>query len=203
MGFGNHLASGALQRGGNLRPWTRGRTIAAADSPADAPSLSRMMRENASTTLNRAARRRPARLTSPVTSDASVGHISPARLCGASGSIISTYPPPSFQRIIMNAQDDPNSWAVQKFGIGQPVPRTEDPTLVQGRGRYADDVSVAGQAYASIVRSSHAHGVLKGIDTAVALAMPGVLAVYTGADLRGYGSLKCVPPLKNRDGSPR
>jgi carbon-monoxide dehydrogenase large subunit len=102
----------------------------------------------------------------------------------------------------MNIQDDPNSWAVQKFAIGQPVPRTEDPVLVQGRGRYTDDVSLPGEAYAAMVRSRHAHGVLKGIDTAAARAMPGVLAVYTGADLRGYGTLKCVPPLKNRDGTP-
>ncbi len=104
----------------------------------------------------------------------------------------------------MNVQEDPNSWAVQKFGVGQPVLRTEDPVLVQGRGTYADDVSLPDQVYAAIVRSRHAHGVLKGIDTAAALAMPGVLAVYTGADLEaaGYGSLKCVPPLKNRDGTP-
>jgi len=104
----------------------------------------------------------------------------------------------------MNVQDDPGAWAVQKFGLGQPVRRTEDPALVQGRGRYADDVSFKGQAYAAMVRSRQAHGVLKGIDTAAALAMPGVLAVYTGADLQaaGYGSLKCLPPLKNRDGTP-
>jgi aerobic carbon-monoxide dehydrogenase large subunit len=104
----------------------------------------------------------------------------------------------------MNVQDDPDSWAVQKFGIGQPVLRTEDPILVQGRGSYADDVSLAGQAYAVIVRSHHAHGVLKGIDTAAAVAMPSVLAVYTGADLQaaGYGPLKCVPALHNRDGTP-
>ena len=104
----------------------------------------------------------------------------------------------------MNVQDDPNSWAVQKFGIGQPVPRTEDPVLVQGHGRYTDDVSLKGQAYAAMVRSSHAHGVIKGIDTEAARAMPGVLAVITGADLQaaGYGTLKCVPPLKNRDGTP-
>jgi aerobic carbon-monoxide dehydrogenase large subunit len=101
----------------------------------------------------------------------------------------------------MNVQDDPNSWAMQKFGIGQPVLRTEDPLLVQGRGSYADDVSLPGQVCAAIVRSRHAHGVLKGIDATAALAMPGVLAVYTGADLAGYGSLKCVPPLKNRDGT--
>jgi len=104
----------------------------------------------------------------------------------------------------MNVQNDPNSWAIQKFGVGQPVLRTEDPVLVQGRGSYADDVSLAGQAHAVIVRSRHPHGVLKGIDTATALAMPGVLAVYTGADLQaaGFGALKCVPPLQNRDGTP-
>src|SRR5215475_327412 len=104
----------------------------------------------------------------------------------------------------MNIQDDPDSWAVQKFGIGQPVLRTEDPILVQGRGSYAADVNLVGQVYAAIVRSRHAHGVLKGINTAAALAMPGVLAVYTGADLHaaGYGTLKCVPPLHNRDGTP-
>ena len=83
----------------------------------------------------------------------------------------------------MNVQNDPNSWAVQKFAVGQPVPRTEDPMLVRGRGRYTDDVSLPGQAYAAMVRSRHAHGVIRGIDTAAARQMPGVLAVYTGADL--------------------
>ena len=48
----------------------------------------------------------------------------------------------------MNLQSDPNRWAITKFGIGQPVPRTEDPTLLRGQGRYTDDVNVAGQAYA-------------------------------------------------------
>ena len=104
----------------------------------------------------------------------------------------------------MNVQDNPSSWALEKFGVGQPVPRTEDPKLVRGQGRYSDDLTFPGQAYAAIVRSSHAHGVIKGIDTAAAQEMPGVLAVYTGADLQaaGYGGLKCMPPLKNRDGTP-
>jgi len=104
----------------------------------------------------------------------------------------------------MNIQDDKGAWALQKFGVGQPVLRTEDPTLVRGEGRYTDDLSLPGQAYAAIVRSSHAHGMLKGIDTEAARAMPGVLAIYTGADLQaaGYGGLKCVPPFKNRDGTP-
>jgi carbon-monoxide dehydrogenase large subunit len=92
--------------------------------------------------------------------------------------------------------------SLTKFGIGQPVRRTEDPTLLQGLGRYTDDVNRPGQAYAVIVRSSVAHGIIRGIDTAAAKAMPGVLAVLTAADLAGYGGLKCTLPLKNRDGSP-
>jgi carbon-monoxide dehydrogenase large subunit len=92
--------------------------------------------------------------------------------------------------------------ATTKFGVGQPVRRTEDPKLVQGQGRYTDDINVAGQAYAVMVRSSNAHGIIRGIDTAAAKAMPGVLAVLTGADLAGYGGLKCNLPIKSRDGSP-
>ena len=92
--------------------------------------------------------------------------------------------------------------SLTKFGIGQPVLRSEDPTLVRGEGRYTDDVSRPGQAYAVMVRSSIAHGVIRAIDTAAAKAMPGVLAVYTAADLTGYGGLKCNLPLKSRDGSP-
>ena len=103
----------------------------------------------------------------------------------------------------MNLQNDPNSWSVTKFGIGQPVLRSEDPTLVRGEGRFTDDVSLPGQAHAVIVRSRHPHGIIRKIDTSVARAMKGVLAVYTGADLvaAGYGTLKCIVPFKNRDGS--
>src|ERR1700730_4359733 len=92
-------------------------------------------------------------------------------------------------------------WSLQKFGIGQPVPRTEDPKLVRGEGRYTDDVNLPGQAYAAIVRSRHAHGVIRNIDLVPARAMPGVIAAYTGADLAGYGPLKCNVGFKNRDGS--
>jgi carbon-monoxide dehydrogenase large subunit len=102
----------------------------------------------------------------------------------------------------MNVQNDPQSLALMKFGIGQPVPRTEDPTLVRGEGCYTDDVKLAGEAYAVMVRSRVAHGVIKGIDTAAARAMPGVLGVYTGADLAAYGTLKCVVAFNNRDGTP-
>src|SRR5471030_3126483 len=92
--------------------------------------------------------------------------------------------------------------SLTKFGIGQPVRRSEDPKLVRGEGRYTDDIGIAGQAYAVMVRSNIAHGVIRAIDTTAAKKMPGVLAVYTAADLTGYGGLKCNLPLKSRDGSP-
>src|SRR5215813_9642351 len=102
----------------------------------------------------------------------------------------------------MNLQNDPQNFALMKFGIGQPVPRSEDPTLVRGEGCYTDDVKLAGEAYAVMVRSRVPHGVIKSIDTSAARKMPGVLGVYTGADLGGYGTLKCIVPFKNRDGTP-
>jgi aerobic carbon-monoxide dehydrogenase large subunit len=102
----------------------------------------------------------------------------------------------------MNLQNDPQSLAVMKFGIGQPVPRSEDPILVRGQGCYTDDIKLAGEAYAVMVRSRVPHGVIKRIDTSAARDMPGVLGVYTGADLVNYGTLKCIVPFKNRDGTP-
>jgi carbon-monoxide dehydrogenase large subunit len=92
--------------------------------------------------------------------------------------------------------------ALTQFGIGQPVPRTEDPTLVRGHGRYTDDINLTGQVHAVMVRSRDAHGIIKGIDAGAARGMPGVLGVYTADDLKAYGALKCALPLKNRDGSP-
>jgi carbon-monoxide dehydrogenase large subunit len=102
----------------------------------------------------------------------------------------------------MNLHSDPHALALMKFGIGQPVPRSEDPTLLRGEGRYTDDVALPGQAHAAIVRSRVAHGVIKAIDVSAARGMPGVLAVFTGAELADYGTLKCVVPFKNRDGTP-
>jgi carbon-monoxide dehydrogenase large subunit len=95
-----------------------------------------------------------------------------------------------------------NAIALQKYGVGQPVRRAEDDTLVRGKGKYTDDFNLPGQAYAWIVRSSHAHGIIRGIDTMDAKAMPGVLGVWTGTDLAGYDPFTCGLPLKNRDGSP-
>jgi carbon-monoxide dehydrogenase large subunit len=90
-----------------------------------------------------------------------------------------------------------------RFGIGQPVPRNEDPVLLTGQGRYTDDIALPGLLWCVIVRSQHAHGVIRGIDTAAAKAMPGVRAVYTGADLdaAGYGTLRCTLPFTNADGT--
>src|ERR1700751_2412659 len=97
-----------------------------------------------------------------------------------------------------------NTIALQKYGVGQPVRRKEDNTLVRGNGKYTDDFNLPGQAYAWMVRSSHAHGIIKGIETSAAKAMPGVLGVWTAADLAsaGYGPYTCGLPLKNRDGTP-
>src|SRR5258708_5143938 len=92
--------------------------------------------------------------------------------------------------------------SLTKFGVGQPVRRSEDPKLVRGDGCYTDDVSRPGRVCAVRVRSGDAHGTTRSIDTTAAKATPGVLAVYTAADLSAYGPLKCNMPLKSRDGSP-
>src|SRR6267154_2390848 len=97
-----------------------------------------------------------------------------------------------------------NAIALQKYGVGQPVRRKEDDTLVRGKGKYTDDFPLPGQAYCWMVRSSHAHGIIRGIDTTAAKAMPGVLGAWPGADLAaaGYNPFTCGLPLKSRDGSP-
>jgi carbon-monoxide dehydrogenase large subunit len=92
----------------------------------------------------------------------------------------------------------------ERFAIGQPVARSEDPVLLRGEGRYSDDVNLPGQAYAVMVRSHYAHGVIRRVDTAAARAMPGVLAIYTAADLEA-GGIGPLPPrqvMNNRDGTP-
>jgi len=102
----------------------------------------------------------------------------------------------------MNIRNEAESLSVTSYGVGQPVRRTEDPTLLRGDGRYTDDLNEPGQAYACIVRSPHAHGFLRGIDLETAKEMPGVLGIYTAKDLEGYGTHKCIVPLVNRDGTP-
>ncbi|HWP25391.1 MAG TPA: xanthine dehydrogenase family protein molybdopterin-binding subunit, partial [Xanthobacteraceae bacterium] len=99
----------------------------------------------------------------------------------------------------MNLHDTSTTEAAA--AIGRPLPRAEDPRLLRGQGRFTDDINLPGQAYAAIVRSRHAHGIIKSIDASAAKEMPGVLAIYTGADFTGYGPLKSNLPFKNRDGS--
>ncbi|HUZ65736.1 MAG TPA: xanthine dehydrogenase family protein molybdopterin-binding subunit, partial [Acetobacteraceae bacterium] len=90
-----------------------------------------------------------------------------------------------------------------KFGLAQPVRRVEDPRLLLGHGRYTDDIRLPGMLYGVVLRSPHAAATITSIDTAAAAALPGVAAVYTGADLSadGIGPLPCAVALVNRDGS--
>jgi len=110
--------------------------------------------------------------------------------------------PKSLERSLESSLE--NTIAMQKYGVGQPVRRKEDDTLVRGKGKYTDDLSLPKQAYGWVARSSHAHGIIKGIDTSAARTMPGVLGVWTGADMEaaGYKPFICGLPLKSRDGSP-
>ncbi|MGH7091134.1 MAG: hypothetical protein ACREFQ_19725, partial [Stellaceae bacterium] len=63
------------------------------------------------------------------------------------------------------------------LGIGQPVQRKEDLRLLTGCGRYLPDIALERMAYAAVVRSPHAHALVRAVDTAVARAIPGVLAI--------------------------
>jgi carbon-monoxide dehydrogenase large subunit len=80
-----------------------------------------------------------------------------------------------------------------KFGIGQPVPRTEDPRFLTGRGRYVADIVRPGEAQGFVLRSPHAHARVLAIDCAAAREAPGVLAVLTGAEIEadGLGMIPC------------
>src|SRR2546430_1297429 len=89
-------------------------------------------------------------------------------------------------------------------GIGAAVRRKEDQRFVTGKGHYTDDVNRPGQCHAYLLRSPHAHANIKSIETKAAAAMPGVLAVLTGAELAAdkIGNLICGWMIKSKDGSP-
>jgi carbon-monoxide dehydrogenase large subunit len=91
---------------------------------------------------------------------------------------------------------------MEKFGIGQGIKRFEDPRLVRGQGRFHDDVALPGQTHAIVVRSMHAHARIRGIDPSAALKAPGVLAVFTGKDVAGLGTMQMTLKRKRPDGSP-
>ncbi len=83
------------------------------------------------------------------------------------------------------------------YGRAQGGGRVEDGRALTGRGQYTDDINEPGQAYVAFLRSSFGHGEIRSLDLAAATAAPGVLAIYTGEDLRtaGLGDLKCPVPL--------
>ena len=89
-------------------------------------------------------------------------------------------------------------------GIGARALRKEDARFLTGRGRYTDDIDRPGQVYAHILRSQEAHARIGGVDTSGAEAAPGVVAVFTGADMAAdeVGSLPCGWQIHSKDGSP-
>ena len=95
-----------------------------------------------------------------------------------------------------------------RVGVGQSAERVEDDRLLRGRGRYTDDINLPDQLHGCVVRSPHPHARIAGIDAALALAAPGVVAVFTGADVEadGLGALpslvRSAASLGRPDGSP-
>jgi aerobic carbon-monoxide dehydrogenase large subunit len=91
-----------------------------------------------------------------------------------------------------------------RFGSGKSVPRVEDQALLTGNGVFADDVSAPGQAYVQFLRSPHPHARIVAIDTTAAAALPGVIAIVTGADLvqAGVRPIPASTDFKRADRSP-
>src|SRR5262245_46088841 len=91
-----------------------------------------------------------------------------------------------------------------QFGMGQAVVRKEDLRLLTGGGRYLDDINLPGQAHAAILRSPHAHARIRSVDSAAARKSPGVIAVFTGADVAadGVAPMPCLAHVPNKPGTP-
>jgi carbon-monoxide dehydrogenase large subunit len=91
-----------------------------------------------------------------------------------------------------------------EYALGQPVTRFEDQRLLKGGGRFIDDFKLPRMAHGYVLRSPHAHAKIRSLDTSEAEAMPGVLAVLTGADWEasGWGDLPTSSGRVRRDGSP-
>jgi len=102
----------------------------------------------------------------------------------------------------MNAPFDPSLLVTEKFAVGQPVSRKEDPVLLRGEGQYTDDLNRPNQLYAVMVRSRVAHGVIDGVDIEAALAIEGVHAVILAPELdaANVGNMPAAAG-KNADGS--
>ena len=94
--------------------------------------------------------------------------------------------------------------AVSRFGSGRAVARIEDAALLRGHGRFTDNVPAAGEGVIAFLRSPYAHARIVSIDTDAARAVPGVLAVYTGAELASAGlkPIPTTPDFRRADGRP-
>jgi carbon-monoxide dehydrogenase large subunit len=79
--------------------------------------------------------------------------------------------------------------------VGKRIRRQEDPRLITGTATYVDDIKVPGMHHACVVRSPHGAAIVKSIDAKAALALPGVAAVFTGADIRHLGPVPCAASL--------
>jgi len=91
-----------------------------------------------------------------------------------------------------------------RFGSGKTVRRIEDPALVAGKGQFTDDLNRPDQTHLVFLRSPYAHARIVSVDASAALAMPGVLAVYSGADLvqAGVKPIAAPIPFPRPDGKP-
>src|SRR5262245_5060411 len=85
------------------------------------------------------------------------------------------------------------------FGSG--IKRREDPRLITGQGKYTDDLVLPGMAHLCVVRSPHGHARIKKIDVSKARQVPGVVGVYTGAEMKdaGFGGIPCAWVVPNSD----
>jgi carbon-monoxide dehydrogenase large subunit len=101
----------------------------------------------------------------------------------------------------LQVQFDPSS---ARFGASRSQKRLEDDRLLTGKGRYSDDLQLAGECWLVLLRSPHAHARIRAIDVAQAKAAPGVVAVWSLQDLRadGIGHIPFPPLFKRADGSP-
>jgi len=93
---------------------------------------------------------------------------------------------------------------VSREGIGAAILRREDPRFLAGRGRYVDDLAVPGALHCALVRSPHAHARLGAVDPRRAADAPGVVAVFTGADMAadGVGPMRSLWAIRSADGRP-
>jgi carbon-monoxide dehydrogenase large subunit len=91
--------------------------------------------------------------------------------------------------------------SLTKFGVGQPIRRLEDPRLLTGKGMYTDDVSFPNETHGIVLRSPHSHASIRSINTAAAVNVDGVLGIYTAADITELGTIQCMAPIQQADGS--